>query len=46
MKHERDSLNAFYGVMARDTYTKAAPLACLKWMIPIGKLTLVGERKG
>ncbi len=32
--------------MARDTYTKAASIACLKWMIPSGKLTLVGEREG
>jgi hypothetical protein len=33
-------------VLTRDTYTKAASLACLKWMIPAGKLTLVGEREG
>ncbi len=46
VKHERDSRNAFDGVMTRDTYTKAASLACLKWMIPCGKLTLVGEREG
>jgi hypothetical protein len=46
VKHERDSRNAFDGVMTRDTYTKAASLACLKWMIPSGKLTLVGEREG
>lgn len=46
VKHERDSRNAFDGVMTRDTYTKAASLACLKWMIPAGKLTLVGEREG
>ena len=32
--------------MTRDTYTKAASLACLKWMIPSGKLTLVGEKEG
>ncbi len=32
--------------MTRDTYTKAASLACLKWMLPEGKLTLVGEREG
>jgi hypothetical protein len=44
VNHERDSRNAFDGVMTRDTYTKAASLACLKWMIPNGKLTLVGER--
>lgn len=46
VKHERDSRNAFDGVMTRDTYTKAASLACLKWMIPSGKLTLVGEKEG
>ncbi|OWY14569.1 hypothetical protein B6V72_04770 [Thioclava sp. F34-6] len=46
VKHERDSRNAFGGVMTRDTYTKAASLACLKWMIPSGKLTLVGEKEG
>lgn len=46
VKHERDSRNTFDGVMTRDTYTKAASLACLKWMIPAGKLTLVGEREG
>ena len=46
VKHERDSRNAFDGLMTRDTYTKAASLACLKWMIPSGKLTLVGEKEG
>lgn len=46
VKHERDSRNAFDGIMTRDIYTKAASLACLKWMIPNGKLTLVGEREG
>ncbi|WP_157056625.1 hypothetical protein [Pseudorhodobacter aquimaris] len=32
--------------MTHDTYTKAATLACLKWIIPRGKLALIGEKEG
>ncbi len=42
---ERDSRNAFTGIMTRDTHTKAASLACLKGMVPHGKITLVGEQE-
>lgn len=45
VKHERDSSNSFDGIMTRDTYTKAASLACLKAMVPAGKITLVGEQE-
>ncbi len=45
VKHERDSRNSFDGIMTRDTYTKAASLACLKLMVPSGKITLVGEQE-
>lgn len=45
VKHERDSRNSFDGIMTRDTYTKAASLACLKSMVPPGKITLVGEQE-
>lgn len=45
VKHERDSRNSFDGIMTRDTYTKAASLACLKSMVPSGKITLVGEQE-
>jgi|GEM_PF-1278775 len=45
VKHERDSRNSFDGIMTRDTYTKAASLACLKLMVPTGKITLVGEQE-
>ena len=45
VKHERDSRNSFGGIMTRDTYTKAASLACLKLMVPSGKITLVGEQE-
>ncbi|WP_295045235.1 hypothetical protein [uncultured Paracoccus sp.] len=42
---EREGRNAFSGIMTRNTYTKAAHLACLKEMLPEGKLTLVGEQE-
>ena len=43
VQHERDSLD---GIVTRDTYTKAVSLACLKMMVPPGKITLVGEQEG
>lgn len=43
--HQKEGRNNPRGVMTRDTYTKAAHLACLKEMIPEGKLTLVGEQE-
>lgn len=42
---EREGCTAFTGIMTRNTYTKAAHLACLKEMLPDGKLTLVGEQE-
>lgn len=42
---EREGRNTFTGIMTRNTYTKAAHLACLKEMLPDGKLTLVGEQE-
>lgn len=42
---ERDSRNTFSGIMTRDTYTKAASLACLKNMVPYGKLTIISEQE-
>ena len=42
---ERDGRNAFAGIMTRDTYTKAASLACLKDMVPHGKITLISEQE-
>jgi hypothetical protein len=42
---ERDSRNALSGIMTRDTYTKAAHLACLKAMVPEGKITLMSEQE-
>lgn len=42
---ERESRNAFTGIMTRDSYTKAAHLACLKAMLPDGRITLVGEQE-
>ena len=41
---EREGRNAFTGIMTRNTYTKAAHLACLREMLPEGRLTLVGEQ--
>lgn len=46
VKQERDSRNSFQGIMTRDTYTKAASLACLKDMVPPGKITIIGEQEG
>lgn len=46
VKRERDGRGSFQGVMTRDTYTKAASLACVRDMIPPGKMTLVGEQEG
>ncbi len=45
VEHERDSRNSLDGIMTRDTYTKAASLACLKMMVPSGKVTRVGEQE-
>ncbi|MAY33394.1 MAG: hypothetical protein CMM86_12410 [Rhodovulum sp.] len=42
---ERDTRNAFSGIMTSDTYTKAAHLECLREMLPNGKLTLVSEQE-
>lgn len=42
---ERAGRNAFTGIMTRRTYTKAAHLACLKEMLPDGRITLVGDRE-
>ncbi len=46
VKQERDGRGSFQGIVTRDTYTKAASLACVKDMIPLGKMTLVGEQEG
>ena len=46
VKQERDGRGSFQGIMTRDTYTKAASLACVRDMIPPGKMTLVGEQEG
>ncbi len=40
-----DSRNTFTGIMTRDAYTKAAHLALLKEMLPVGKMTLVSEQE-
>jgi hypothetical protein len=42
---ERDYRNSFTGIMTRDIYTKAASLACLKDMVPHGKITLISEQE-
>lgn len=42
---ERDGRNTFTGITTRDTYTKAAHLACLRDAVPAGKLTLVSEHE-
>ncbi len=44
-ENEKDSRNAFSGIMTRNVYTKAAHLAALKGMVPYGKITLVGEQE-
>jgi len=41
----RDYRGGFNGIMVRPTYTKAAHLACIKEMMPHGKITLVGEQE-
>lgn len=41
----RDFRGSFQGMMVKPTYTKAAHLACLKEMMPKGKITLVGEQE-
>jgi hypothetical protein len=46
VKQERDGRGSFQGIMTRDIYTKAASLACVRDMIPPGKMTLVGEQEG
>jgi hypothetical protein len=43
--NERDSRNTFNGIMTRDTYTKAASLACLRDQVPFGKITLISEQE-
>jgi hypothetical protein len=42
---ERDGRNTFTGIMTRDIYTKAAHLACLRDLLPKGKMTLVSEQE-
>ncbi|WP_298558160.1 hypothetical protein [uncultured Aliiroseovarius sp.] len=42
----RDCRGSFNGIMVKRTYTKAAHLACLRDMLPTGKITLVGEQEG
>lgn len=46
VKQERDGRSSFQGIMTRDVYTKTASLACLKDMVPPGKITLIGEQEG
>ncbi|WP_051067939.1 hypothetical protein [Octadecabacter antarcticus] len=41
----RDHRGSFKGVVVKQTYTKAAHLACLRKMLPDGKITLVGEQE-
>lgn len=41
----RDFRGSFNGIMVKRTYTKAAHLACLRDMLPSGKITLVGEQE-
>ena len=41
----RDFRGSFKGIIVKPTYTKAAHLACLREMLPDGKITLVGERE-
>lgn len=42
---DRDYRGSFNGSVVRPTYTKAAHLACLRNMLPKGKITLVGEQE-
>lgn len=41
----RDYRGSFNGIMVKPTYTKAAHLACVRDMLPEGKITLVGEQE-
>lgn len=42
---DRDFRGSFKGIVVKPTYTKAAHLACLRDMLPAGKITLIGERE-
>jgi hypothetical protein len=42
---DRDFRGSFKGILVKPSYTKAAHLACLQEMLPVGKITLVGERE-
>lgn len=42
---ERDYRGSFNGSVVKPTYTKAAHLACVRDMLPKGKITLVGEQE-
>jgi len=42
---DRDFRGSFNGSVVKPTYTKAAHLACLRDMLPNGKITLVGEQE-
>lgn len=42
---DRDFRGSFNGSVVKPTYTKAAHLACLRDMLPKGKITLVGEQE-
>lgn len=42
---DRDYRGSFNGSVVKPTYTKAAHLACLRDMLPKGKITLVGEQE-
>lgn len=42
---DRDFRGSFKGIVVKPTYTKAAHLACLRDMLPYGKITLIGERE-
>ena len=42
---DRDFRGSFNGSVVKPTYTKAAHLACLREMLPEGKITLVGEQE-
>jgi len=42
---DRDHRGSFKGAVVKLTYTKAAHLACLRKMLPTGKITLVGEQE-
>lgn len=42
---DRDFRGSFQGIILKPTYTKAARLACLREILPEGKITLFGERE-